>query len=130
VTPITRFNILATALAGIILAASISYFFIFLPYHEYSRRVTELKQQFIEEEKKTIRLEVERALNELDFLIQDHRQEIATQLKLNLANMRSLIESKRFTSLDQIHARIQDMREGLEQRHQIAFLCWIPPGNF
>jgi hypothetical protein len=52
VTPITRFNILATALAGIILAASISYFFIFLPYHEYSGRVTELKQQFIEEEKK------------------------------------------------------------------------------
>jgi len=129
VTPITRFNILATALAGIILAASISYFFIFLPYHEYSGRVTELKQQFIEEEKKTIRLEVERALNELDFLIQDHRQEIATQLKLNLANMKSLIESKRFTSLDQIHARIQDMREGLGQLHQIAFFVLDSSGK-
>jgi hypothetical protein len=58
VTAITRFNILATGIAGLVLAASISYFFIFLPYSEYSGRVSELKQEFIEEEKKTSALKL------------------------------------------------------------------------
>lgn len=57
-TAITRFNILATGIAGLVLAASISYFFIFLPYSEYSGRVSELKQEFIEEEKKTSALKL------------------------------------------------------------------------
>ena len=91
-TPITRFNILATALAGLILALSISYFFIFLPYHEYSHRVAELRQNYIREEKKTIRLEVERIRNELEYLTQDHLPQIETNLILELANMQSFME--------------------------------------
>jgi len=61
VTPITRFNIIATTLAGIILAVSISYFFIFLPHQEYSSRAADLKQYYMEEEKQIIRHLVESA---------------------------------------------------------------------
>lgn len=67
-TPITRFNIIATTLAGLILAASISYFFILLPHQEYSRLTTNLKQYYIEEEKQTIHRLVENAHNGGDYV--------------------------------------------------------------
>jgi len=128
VTPITRFNILATALAGLILALSISYFFIFLPYHEYSHRVAELRQNYIREEKKTIRLEVERVLNDLEYLTQDHLQQIETNLILELANMQSFMEYEGFSNLDQVEANLADMRRDIGLLHHTAYLV-LGPNN-
>lgn len=127
-TQITRFNILATAVAGMILSLSISYFFIFLPYHEYSERVEDLQQHYISEEKKTTRLEIERVLNELEFLSQDHLRQVETNLNLNLADMQSLLEYERFSDLSEVQAKLTQMREDLGQLHQAAYFV-LDPGN-
>ncbi|MFO7831885.1 MAG: cache domain-containing protein, partial [Desulfuromonadaceae bacterium] len=127
-TQITRFNILATALAGLILALSISYFFIFLPYREYSEQVVELRQLYISEEKKTIRLEVERVLNELEFLTQDHLRHVEKNLILNLTDMQSLLEYERFSNLNKVQAKLADMRRDMGHLHQTAYFV-LDPSN-
>jgi len=129
VTPITRFNIIATALAGIILAASISYFFILLPYQEYSRRATELKQYYIMEEKRIIRREVTRVLNELDFLHRGHLKEITATLNLNLTNMKRFIESGRYANIQQVHTMVAHMRKELGYLEQAAYFVFTTEGN-
>lgn len=121
-TQITRFNILATALAGLILALSISYFFLFLPYHEYFGRTADLKQHYISEEKKAVRHEVERALKELEFLTQDHLQEVATNLSLNLAYIESVLESKSFTDYDYTQQKLAQLRQEMAQLQQAAYI--------
>lgn len=121
-TQITRFNILATALAGLNLALSISYFFIFLPYHEYFGRTADLKQHYISEEKKAVRHEVERALKELEFLTQDHLEEVATNLSLNLAYIESVLESKNFTDYDYTQQKLAQMRQEMAQLHRAAYI--------
>ncbi len=128
-TPITRFNIIATALAGVLLAASISYFFIFLPYQEYSSRATELKQYYIGEEKQTIRREVKRALDEFDFLQRDHLKEIASTLHLNLLNVKRLIESGDYANIKRVHTTVSNIRHELGQPQQTAYFVLGADGS-
>lgn len=128
-TPITRFNILATALAGLILALSISYFFIFLPYKEYSERTAKLRQQYIAEEKQSIKRETQRVIKELEFLHSDHLQEVLTHLQMNVLDMKALIESQPDESLKQIHSRVAHLRRDFDQLHHSAYLVFDAEGN-
>ena len=128
-TSITRFNILATALAGIILAASISYFFIFMPYQEYSHGADRLKQYYITQEKQEIRLEIRRALDELEFLHRNHIREISTNLSLNLTEIKTLIESSPSLNIDQAHSKFAHMRGDLSTLHNAAHLIFDAENN-
>lgn len=128
-TPITRFNLIAITLAGIILAASISYFFIFLPYQEYSNRSAELKQYYMEEEKQTIRREVKRVLNELNFLHRDHLETVAATLILNLADMERFLEAERYPNIQQVHTMVTHMRQEVRQPHHAAYFVFAADGN-
>jgi PAS domain S-box-containing protein/diguanylate cyclase (GGDEF)-like protein len=129
VTPITRFNILATALAGLILALSISYFFIFLPYKEYSERKSTLRQRYIAEEKQDIKLEAQRAIDELQFLYRDYLNEIQTQLQVNVVGMKTFIEARQHESLSQIHSRVTQLRRELNQLPLMAHLIFDAQGE-
>lgn len=128
-TPITRFNILATALAGLILALSISYFFIFLPYKEYTEHSANLRQYYITEEKQAIKRETQRGIKELEFMRRDHLKEVRTHLQMNVADMKGFIESQQDESLRHIHSRVANLRRGLNQLHHAAHLVFDAEGN-
>ncbi|MCA1796728.1 MAG: hypothetical protein LC645_04135 [Geobacteraceae bacterium] len=128
-TQITRFNLLATALAGLMLALSISYFFIFLPYKEYSERTAILRQRYIAEEKRDLKLETQRAIDELEFLYRDYLDEIQTQLQMNVVGMKTFIEARQHESLSQIHTRVTQLRRELNQLPRMAHLIFDAQGE-
>lgn len=88
---ITRFNILATLLAGVMLAISVSYFFIYLPHHNYKQQTTKLKSEYISTYKKSIQNETNRIVTELTHLHDDFHLDSDFHLTLHAATLQHII---------------------------------------
>lgn len=90
-TSITRFNILATLTAGILLAISLSYFFIYLPHHNYEKQACELKADYIATYKKTIQSETKRVLDDLTHRYHDFQLDADFHLTLHATTLQHIV---------------------------------------
>lgn len=90
-TSITRFNILATLLAGVLLTISVSYFFIYLPHHNYDEQACQLKSDYITTYKKTIQSETKRVLNDLSHRYHDFQLDADFHLTLHATTLQYIV---------------------------------------
>ena len=90
-TSITRFNILATLTTGILLAISVSYFFIYLPHHNYEQQACKLKADYIATYKKTIQNETNRVVNTLRHRYHDFEKDADFHLSLHATTLQHIV---------------------------------------
>lgn len=90
-TSITRFNILATLLAGILLAISVSYFFIYLPHNNYETQACKLKSDYISSYKKTIQNETNRIVSNLTNIYHDFQKDADFHLSLHATTLQHIV---------------------------------------
>lgn len=82
-TSITRFNILATVLTWLLLACSVSYFFIYLPHSNYEKQTKQLQHDYLTEYKKSVQNEISRTIKRLEYLYDDFEKDSDLHLAMH-----------------------------------------------
>lgn len=101
VTTITRFNLLATLSAGVVLAISVGYFFIYQPYQSYEQSAQQLRSEYIANYKNRIKNETQRIVQILSFQNRFHQQDQDAYLALHLDDLaRNIHQEFQYEAVD------------------------------
>ena len=112
-TSITRFNILATFAAGVLLAVSVSYFFIYLPHHNYEQQAIKLKSDYITTYKKTVQNETRRVVKELTHLYNDFQTDADFHLTLHATTLQHIVQDAIKSSSNSTTQQAQIIEKGI-----------------